>query len=131
MQNHLAQRGKNKQGRANLRQVSYALVCAAHGQWPLYYEVYEGHRHDSRQLGEMLGRPRTLVVSWHQGLFEAQWATVQSELARALRKLAELQQSLQRRQHGEVKGGKTPTVESVHKQCREILHREQRRSSSR
>ncbi|MCZ7635242.1 MAG: hypothetical protein M5U12_03800 [Verrucomicrobia bacterium] len=63
-------------------------------------------------------------MSWHQGLFEAQWATVQSELARALRKLAELQQSLQRRQHGEVKGGKTPTVESVHKQCREILHRE-------
>lgn len=210
VQNHLAQRGKNKQGRANLRQVSYALVCAAHGQWPLYYEVYEGHRNDSRQFGEMLGRfatfyaglapagaprpqttlvfdkgnnsaanfalidtlgldyvgavklgevaewaavsntgdsrweacaglegtkafrveaevygrPRTLVVSWHQGLFEAQWATVQSELARALRKLAELQQSLQRRQHGEVKGGKTPTVESVHKQCREILHRE-------
>ncbi|MBE7502176.1 MAG: hypothetical protein HS113_18130 [Verrucomicrobiales bacterium] len=56
VQNHLAQRGKNKQGRANLRQVSYALVCAAHGQWPLYYEVYEGNRNDSRQFGEMLGR---------------------------------------------------------------------------
>lgn len=210
VQNHLAQRGKNKQGRANLRQVSYALVCAAHGQWPLYYEVYEGNRNDSRQFGEMLGRfaafyaglapagaprpqttlvfdkgnnsaanfalidtlgldyvgavklgevtewagvsnsgdsrweacaglegtkafrveaevygrQRPLVVSWHQGLFEAQWATVQSELARALRKLAELQQSLERRQQGEVKGGKTPTVESVQKQCREILHRE-------
>lgn len=208
--NHLAQRGKNKQGRANLRQVSYALVCAARGQWPLYYEVYEGHRNDSRQFGEMLGRfatfyaglapagtplpkttlvfdkgnnsaanfalidalgldyvgavklgevaewagvsntrdarweacpglegtkafrveaqvygrPRTLVVSWHQGLFEAQWATVQIELARALRKLGELQQSLERRHQGEVKGGKAPTCESVQKQCREILHRE-------
>jgi len=210
VQNHLAQRGKNKQGRANLRQISYALVCAAHGQWPLYYEVYEGNRNDSRQFGEMLGRfaafyaglapagaplpkstlvfdkgnnsaanfalidtlgldyvgavklgevaqwaavsntgdsrweacpglegtkafrveaevyerQRTLVVSWHQGLFEAQWATVQSELARALRKLGELAQSLERRQQGEVKGGKPPTVESVQRQCREILHRE-------
>jgi transposase len=210
VQNHLAQRGKNKQGRANLRQVSYALVCAAHGQWPLYYEVYEGNRNDSRQFGEMLGRfatfyaglapagtplprttlvfdkgnnsaanfalidglgldyvgavklgevtewatasntgdarweacvglegtkafrveaevygrKRTLVVSWHQGLFEAQWATVQSELARALRKLGELQQSLERRQQGEVKGGKAPTVQSVSNQCCEILHRE-------
>jgi transposase len=210
VQNHLAQRGKNKQGRANLRQVSYALVCAARGQWPLYYEVYEGNRNDSRQFGEMLGRlasfyeglapagaplpkttlvfdkgnnsaanfalidtlgldyvgavklgevaewaavsngqdarwqgcaglegtkafrveaqvygrPRTLVVSWHQGLFEAQWATVQAELGRALRKLEGLRQSLERRQQGEVKGGKAPTVESVRKQCHEILHRE-------
>lgn len=210
VENHLAQRGKNKQGRANLRQVSYALVCAARGQWPLYYEVYEGNRNDSRQFGEMLGRfaafyqglapagtpgpkttlvfdkgnnsaanfalidalaldyvgavklgevsewaavsnqqegrwqacaglegtkafrvetevygrRRTLVVSWHQGLFEAQWATVQSELARALTKLEGLRQSLERRQNGEVKGGKTPTVESVQKQCHEILHRE-------
>lgn len=210
LQNHLAQRGKNKQGRANLRQVSYALVCAAHGQWPLYYEVYEGNRNDSRQFGQMLGRfatfyaglapagaplpkttlvfdkgnnsaanfalidtlgldyvgavklaevaewaavsntvdrrweacaglegtkafrveaevygrNRTLVVSWHEGLFEAQWATVQSELARGLRKLGELAQSLERRQQGEVKGGKAPAVESVQKQCREILHRE-------
>ncbi|MCZ7636717.1 MAG: hypothetical protein M5U12_12200 [Verrucomicrobia bacterium] len=62
VQNHLAQRGKNKQGRANLRQVSYALVCAAHGQWPLYYEVYEGHRNDSRQFGEMLGRFATFYA---------------------------------------------------------------------
>lgn len=210
VQNHLAQRGKNKQGRANLRQVSYALVCAARGQWPLYYEVYEGNRNDSRQFGEMLGRlaafyeglapagaplpkttlvfdkgnnsaanfalidalgldyvgavklgevaewaavsngqdarwqvcpglegtqafrveaevygrPRTLVVSWHQGLFEAQWATVQAELGRALRKLDGLRQSLERRQQGEVKGGKAPTVASVRQQCHEILHRE-------
>jgi transposase len=77
-----------------------------------------------RVESELYGRKRTLVVSWHQGLFEAQWATVQSELARALRKLGDLQQSLERRHRGEVKGGKAPTVESVQKQCREILHRE-------
>lgn len=210
VQNHLAQRGKNKQGRANLRQVSYALVCTARGQWPLYYEVYEGNRNDSRQFGEMLqrfaafyeglaprgaplpkttmvfdkgnnsaanfalidtlgldyvgavklnevaewagvsnqadgrwqacaglegtkafrvqttvyGRVRTLVISWHEGLFQAQWATVQSELARALAKLEGLHQKLERRRSGEVTGGQAPTVESVQKQCREILHRE-------
>lgn len=210
VQNHLAQRGKNKQGRANLRQVSYGLVCAGRGQWPLYYEVYEGNRNDSRQFGGMLerfahfyrglvpagspvpkttlvfdkgnnsaanfglidelgldyvgavklgevaewsavsnrqdgrwqdcpglegtkafrveaqvyGRVRTLVVSWNQGLFAAQGATVQLELNRALGKLAGLQASLARRERGEVKGGQTPTVESVQKQCGEILHRE-------
>ena len=210
VQNHLARRGKNKQGRTNLRQVSYALVCAARGQWPLYYEVYEGNRNDSRQFGEMLGRfaafyeglapagtpppkttlvfdkgnnsaanfalidtlgldyvgavklgevaewahasneqdarwqacpglegtkafrvqalvygrVRTLVVSWHEGLFQAQWATVQSELARALAKLESLRQGLERRHRGEVKGGQAPTVNSVQKQCDEILHRE-------
>src|SRR5712691_5371517 len=33
---HLAKRGKNKQGRAKLRQVSYALFCQADTQVPLY-----------------------------------------------------------------------------------------------
>lgn len=210
VQNHLAQRGKNKQDRANLRQVSYALVCAARGQWPLYYEVYEGNRNDSRQFGEILGRfaafyeglapagtplpkttlvfdkgnnsaanfalidtlalgyvgavklgevsewaaasnqqdgrwqpcaglegtkafrvqalvygrMRTLLVSWHEGLFQAQWATVQSELARALGKLESLRQGLERRHKGEVNGGRAPTPDSVRKQCGEILQRE-------
>ena len=32
----IAKRGKNKQGRANLRQVSYALFCHADSQVPLY-----------------------------------------------------------------------------------------------
>jgi len=40
----LAKRGKNKQGRGNLRQVNYALFCA--GSIPLYYEVYEGNLND-------------------------------------------------------------------------------------
>ena len=39
----VAKRGKNKQGRANLRQVSYALFCSTDGQLPLFYEVYEGN----------------------------------------------------------------------------------------
>ena len=52
----LAVRGKNKQGRDNLRQVSYALFCAADGQLPLFYEVYEGNRNDARQFSLVLER---------------------------------------------------------------------------
>jgi transposase len=52
----LAARGKNKQGRDNLRQVSYALFCANDGQWPLFYDVYEGNRNDARQFSEVLRR---------------------------------------------------------------------------
>jgi transposase len=52
----LAARGKNKQGRDNLRQVSYALFCAADGQLPLFYDVYEGNRNDSRQFAPVLNR---------------------------------------------------------------------------
>lgn len=50
----LAARGKNKQGRDNLRQVSYALFCAADGQLPLFYDVYEGNRNDARQFSQVL-----------------------------------------------------------------------------
>lgn len=42
----IAKRGKNKQGRANLRQLNYSLFCTADGHIPLLYEVYEGNRND-------------------------------------------------------------------------------------
>jgi len=52
----IAKRGKNKQGRSKLRQVSYALCCEAHSQVPLYYEVYEGNRHDAKQFPLIIER---------------------------------------------------------------------------
>jgi transposase len=52
----LAARGKNKQGRDSLRQVSYALFCAADGQLPLFYDVYDGNRNDARQFSLVLNR---------------------------------------------------------------------------
>ncbi len=55
----LARRGKNKQGRSNLRQVSYALFCCADGQLPLFYDVYHGHRNDARQFPLVLERFRS------------------------------------------------------------------------
>lgn len=42
----LAKRGKNKQGRNKLRQISYALFCTADGHLPLQYDVYEGNCND-------------------------------------------------------------------------------------
>jgi transposase len=50
----IAKRGKNKQGRSNLRQVSYALFCCTDGHMPLFYDVYEGNRNDARQFPQML-----------------------------------------------------------------------------
>ena len=52
----IAERGKNKQGRGNLRQVSYALFCCTDGHMPLFYDVYEGNRNDARQFPQMLQR---------------------------------------------------------------------------
>ncbi len=52
----IAKRGKNKQGRSNLRQVSYCLFCAADGQIPLFYDVYEGNRHDAKEFPLVLQR---------------------------------------------------------------------------
>lgn len=52
----LAKRGKNKQGRSDLRQVSYALFCSADGHMPLYYDVYEGSRNDTKEFPLILKR---------------------------------------------------------------------------
>jgi transposase len=47
----LAKRGKNKQGRTNLRQINYALFCTRKDHIPLYFDVFEGNRHDSKEFG--------------------------------------------------------------------------------
>jgi transposase len=207
----VAQRGKNKQGRGNLRQVSYALFCTTAGHLPLFYDVYEGNRHDAKEFPQVLarfqrwlkeragstwattkptlifdkgnnsadnfalidalelpyvgsvkldehpdlahisnqdarwqpapepglegtkswrtqqvvyGQERTLVLTYNQNFFESQWATVQNDLAHALSQLAALQQNLQDRAAGLIKGGTPPTVESVERKCEQILHRQ-------
>jgi len=55
----LPQRGKNKQKRTDLRQISLALVVDEERGLPLYYRCYEGHVTDvvalSTSLQEMLG----------------------------------------------------------------------------
>jgi transposase len=206
----MAGRGKNKQGRDNLRQVSYALFCCADGQLPLYYDVYEGSRNDAKQFPLMLrrfhaffreltgdtaalaettlvfdkgnnsaenfrlvdqldlkfvgsvkldqhrdlaevpnddrrfrpcppdlegtkafrvtrtvaGKERVLVVTYNQNLFDAQWQTVQNDMAKVLEKLSALRGRLEDRAAGLTKGGRAPTEASVEKQCQACLSRQ-------
>src|SRR5208283_1949190 len=207
----LAARGKNKQGRDNLRQVSYALFCAADGQLPLFYDVYQGNRNDSRQFSQVLerfhqffrelaggatvvpettlifdkgnnsadnfrlldslklkfvgsvkqnehpelaqvphsdprfvvcanpglkgakafrvtktvaGSERVLVVTYNPNLAKTQWMTLQNDVAKASKRLSELQGRLAGRAAGLIKGGKRPTLASVEQKCRSILRRQ-------
>ena len=46
----IAKRGKNKQGRTDLRQINYALFCTRNDHFPLYFDVFEGNRHDSKEF---------------------------------------------------------------------------------
>jgi len=50
----LAQRGKNKQGRGDLRQINYALFCTRQDHFPLYFDVYEGNRNDSKAFKNVI-----------------------------------------------------------------------------
>lgn len=50
VKNTIAQRGKNKQGRSSLRQVSYALFCSKEDHIPLYFDVYKGNKSDSKEF---------------------------------------------------------------------------------
>jgi transposase len=52
----LAKRGKNKQGRNDLRQINYALFCTRKDHFPLYFDVFEGNRHDSKEFGVVIER---------------------------------------------------------------------------
>lgn len=207
---HMARHGKNKQGRNNLRQISYALFCCADGQVPLFYDVYEGNRNDAKQFPIMLerfatffrevagdnvpvpettlvfdkgnnsvenfqlldslpmrfvgsvkldqhkdlmdvsnddprfhttcdhpagtksfrvkkrvyGRERVLVITYNQNLFNAQWLTLQNDIDHAVDRLSALQQRLNDRRNGLIKGGRSPTAQSVKGQCQTILKRQ-------
>lgn len=52
----LPKRGKNKQGRSNLRQVNYALFCSKENHMPLYFDIYHGNVHDSTEFKKILPR---------------------------------------------------------------------------
>lgn len=58
----IAKRGKNKQGRCNLRQVNYALFCSNDGQLPLFYDVYEGNCNDAREFPRVLEKFQRWLV---------------------------------------------------------------------
>jgi transposase len=70
------------------------------------------------------GRERTVVVTYNQKLFDAQWHTVQHDMAKALQQFSALGQRLEDRRKGVLCGGQTPSSQSVEKQCREALRRQ-------
>ena len=72
----IANRGKNKQGRCNLRQVSYALFCSTDGQLPLFYDVYEGNRNDAKEFPQVLAR----FQRWLVQRAGSTWATTKPTL---------------------------------------------------
>ncbi len=51
----IAQRGKNKQKRADLRQVGLAMVVTPKDHIPIFHLTYQGNRHDSKVFKEVLG----------------------------------------------------------------------------
>ncbi|MEW6052160.1 MAG: IS1634 family transposase [Nitrospirota bacterium] len=59
MPSDLAKRGKNKEGRHNLRQIGLGLLVSRDSRLPLYYCAYPGNIHDSMQfetvMDEMFG----------------------------------------------------------------------------
>jgi transposase len=211
----IAKRGKNKQGRSNLRQISYALFCSTDGQIPLYSEVYEGNRHDTKQFSLMIkkfhnflktnwgdeiplpqmtlifdkgnnskdnfglidhlkfhyvgsvklgefkelaeisnqdsrfiacqtiglettktfriekkvyGKLRTLIVSYNQDLFHPQWLTLHNDIEKAIEQLKIIQQKLEDRTNGLITKGKSPTINSIETQCKNILKRQYMRT---
>lgn len=70
------------------------------------------------------GKERILVITYNQNLFDAQWMTLQNDISKALDGLSKLQQKLNDRAAGLIKGGRTPTVTSVEKQCSQLLSRQ-------
>jgi transposase len=72
----VAKRGKNKQGRSNLRQVSYALFCCSDGHMPLFYDVYEGNRNDAKQFPQVLERFHVFYKELSEGKGEAPETTL-------------------------------------------------------
>ena len=73
---------------------------------------------------KVYGRKRTLVVTYNQNLFNAQWLTLQNDISKAIQNLTALQQKLEDRANGVIKGGKIPTVESIKRQCKKHLRRQ-------
>jgi len=62
----IAQRGKNKQKRYDLRQIGLALLVSRKHQLPLFHKTYEGNKNDytvfSETLNELSSRIKTITI---------------------------------------------------------------------
>lgn len=55
-ENTLAQRGKSKQGRKDLRIIGLALLVSSDFHIPLFHETYQGNIHDSKEFDSVVAR---------------------------------------------------------------------------
>jgi transposase len=62
----LARRGKNKDGRHHLRQIGLGLLIARDSRLPLYYCVYPGNIHDSKQFEAIMDEMFGIVCGLHR-----------------------------------------------------------------
>lgn len=59
----IAQRGKNKQKRSDLRQVGLAMVVTRQDYMPLFHLTYQGNRHDSKVFAEVVDKIKKRMES--------------------------------------------------------------------
>jgi transposase len=64
-QSELARRGKNKASRHHLRQIGLGLLVARDSRLPLYYTVYPGNIHDSKQFEAIMDEMFGIVCGLH------------------------------------------------------------------
>jgi transposase len=69
----------------------------------------------------VFAQERTVVVTYNEHLLEGQLQGINASLQKARRKLDELQASLRRRRRGKVKGGQSPTGQTVARRVDQIL----------
>jgi transposase len=62
----LACRGKSKDGRHHLRQIGLGLLVTRGCKLPLYYSVYPGNMHDSKQFEAIMDEMFGIVCGLHQ-----------------------------------------------------------------
>jgi len=62
----LANRGKNKEGRHNLRQIGLGLLVSRDSELPLFYTVYPGNRHDSKEFARVIDEMFGVVAGLDQ-----------------------------------------------------------------
>lgn len=78
------------------------------------HETYRTRKH-------VLGAERTVVVVYNESLYLGQIQGLATKLKKASSALRKLNQQLERRRQGLVRGGKAPTVQTVQKQVDQIL----------
>jgi len=62
----LARRGKSKDGRHHLRQIGLGLLVTRDSRLPLYYSVYHGNVHDSKQFEVVMDEMFGIVCGLHE-----------------------------------------------------------------